>query len=351
MTTQPIANQIRARAVGLLLCCFVALLLSAGCRRQPANPTVTLYSSADDALLRLIADDFQKQSHITIQIVGDTEATKTTGLVERLIAERSRPRADVWWSSEPFGTIRLAQEGLLQSAPADIVQPDWPENLRAPDRTWYGFASRARVVVYSTQRLDAAPKTLADLAQPRFKNRIGMARPQFGTTRGQMGALLAQFGEPAFRAWLTSLRDNGIRLYDGNSAVVHAVAFGEIDVGLTDTDDVYAGQREGWPVDLVFAPAAIGPTDRPDSALLLPNTAGLIRGGPHPPEADALLAYLLSERAERLLATSESRNIPWRPALAQELGIGTASKTRIPDLPSAAAASTQAVAICEEILK
>jgi iron(III) transport system substrate-binding protein len=353
MAKQQIANRAGAFRIVLLVCCFAALLLFWSCSRRPSSPEVVLYSSADDALLRLIADEFQKQSHITVKIVGDTEATKTTGLVERLIAELARPRADVWWSSEPLGTIRLAREGLLQPIPPEVassLDTGWPRELIAPDGTWRGFASRARVIVYNTAKLPTPPATLADLTQPRFKGRVGIARPQFGTTRGQMGALLAQFGEPAFRTWLEGLRQNGVRLYDGNSAVVRAVAFGEIDAGLTDTDDVYAGKREGWPVELVFAPAALGPTSEPDEVMLLPNTAALVRGGPHPREAAALLAFLLSEKAERLLATSESRNIPWRSALARDLLI-TPVPARLPSLVHAAGAADKAVVSCDAILR
>ena len=75
-----------------------------------------------------------------------------------------------------------------------------------------------------------------------------MARPQFGTTRSQMAYLLSSCGEELFRKWLNQLHEGHIRLYDGNSAVVRAVAMGEIDAGLTDSDDVAAGRREKWPV-------------------------------------------------------------------------------------------------------
>jgi iron(III) transport system substrate-binding protein len=352
----PCSVHLRALASAAL----VAVLLAC-CSRRPAPPGVILYSSADDALIRLISSEFTRRTGIDVKIVGDTEATKTTGLVERLIAEKPRPRADVWWSSEPFGTIRLSQEGLLAPIPPEVasaLEPDWPAALRAapapsPEDTWRGFASRVRVIVYSTTKLkDEPPRTLQALTEPRLKGRIGMARPQFGTTRGQMGALLAAAGEPAFRAWIQGLRANGVRLYDGNSAVVRAVAYGEIDAGLTDSDDVYAGQREGWAVDRTLAPAGFPPPAPPIPAMLLPNTAALVRGGPHPEQGAGLLKFLLSPDAERLLAKSESRNIPWRPALAKELGLELpAGLASLPDLDKAAASTTRAVSVCDELLR
>lgn len=352
MAHQHIANR-SLLALPFWLAALVAGL--AACSRSADKPEVVLYSSVDDQLLRDVAGAFERESGVSVKIVGDTEATKTTGLVERLVEEKARPGADVWWSSEPLGTIRLAREGVLEayrSADEDGIEGGWPREFRANDGTWYAFACRGRVVVYNTKKLgDAPPRTLAELTQARFKGRIGMARPQFGSTRGQMGALTAQFGEPALRAWLTALQANGLRLYDGNSAVVHAVAYGEIDAGLTDTDDVYAGQREGWPVDMVFAPARLGTSAEPDGPMLLPNTVALIHGAAHPRQARALIDFLLSERAERMLARSESRNFPVRPALAHDPAMRAPEGARAPDLERAADAVSRAMRACDEILR
>jgi iron(III) transport system substrate-binding protein len=289
------------------------------CGREEGRPEVVLYTSCDDYLLRDVIPPFEKETGIAVRIVGDTEATKTTGLVERLLAEREHPRADVWWSNEPFGTIRLDREGLLgpyTSSAERGFAGGWPAWLRARDGTWYGFALRCRAVVYNTRRLarGGAPGAIEDLAKPEWKGRIGMARPQFGTTRGALGAMLAEAGPGRFRAWVEGLKSNGVRLYDGNSGVVRAAATGEIDVGLTDSDDAFGGEREGWPVAHLYLGFGAG-----GSPLPIPNTVAEVKGAPHPAQAAALMDYLLSERAEGVLAASDSRNMPVHPAAAEEV--------------------------------
>jgi iron(III) transport system substrate-binding protein len=344
------------RAFTSLLWAVLAISVSApGCSRHPSRPEVVLYSSVDDHLLRQVARAFEQESGIAVRIVGDTEATKTTGLVERLIAEKGRPRADVWWSSEPLGSIRLASEGVLEpftpGAEKDF-EGGWPAQYRATDRAWYAFACRARVIVYSTRKLAGdPPRTLAALAEPRLAGRIGMARPQFGTTRTHIGALLAESGEPVFRAWLGALKASGVRLYDGNAAVARAVAYGEIDAGLTDSDDVYAGQREGWPIEMVPAPATLAPGGGAGAGpMLLPNTVGRVRGAPHPAEGGALAEFLLSARVERMLAESESRNVPIRPALARDLRLEIPGAA-VPDLQRAAQAAPAALQLVDELFR
>lgn len=338
----------------------VALVFVASCGRGDADRarTVVLYSSVDDYLLAEVVRAFEQETGIRVRLAGDTEATKTTGLVQRLIAERSSPRADVWWSSEAFGTIQLSREGLLEaytsSAEADFPG-GWPEAMRGENEDWYGFASRARVIVYNTSRLseEQVPTRLRDLTDPRWRNRVGMPRPQFGTTRGHMGALVAICGEQETEAWMRAMHANGVRLLDGAAMVVRAVAHGEIDLGLTDTDDVWAGQRNEWPVELVY--------ERPDEGgaqglcsfgpMLIPNTVALVRGAPNREAAAVLIDFILSERVERMLAESESGNIPIRPALAAEFPRAQIPAGTMPDLQKVTDRIPAAMDISERSLR
>jgi iron(III) transport system substrate-binding protein len=292
-----------------------------------AAPQVVLYTSVDDVIAAPIIAAYENASGVTVRLVTDTEATKTTGLIERLLSEKDAPRADVWWSSEALGTATLARQGLLEpfatKAEAEI-QGGWPAALRCDDRTWYGFAQRARVIVYNTSRINQrdVPRTLRALTEERFRGRVAMARPQFGTTRSHIAALVALHGEQATRAWVTAMLAADVKLYDGNSAVVRAVAMGEVDLGLTDTDDVWAGQATGWPVAMVYE-SMDGPRTEPGvlasaGPLVIPNTVALIRGGPNPNQARRLAEFLLSAENERMLARSASRNVPIRPELARE---------------------------------
>lgn len=317
-----------------ILC--TGLLISCNGEETPDNDetarggdqALTLYVSADDYLAREVVDAFKAETGITVNFVGDTEANKTTGLVNRLRAEADNPRADVFWSSEVFMTIQLAEEGIL--APIEPELPhDWPQRLIGDDNLWYGFGDRARVIVYSPDRMaeQDVPKRWIDLVDPQWNNRIVMADPRFGTTRGHMGAMLAWWRHhPAdgnFDDFLTGLADNNVRLLtSGNAGVVRAVAAGEADLGLTDTDDVWAAQRNGYNVALVYpAHGRITPEGQPatgEGTLLIPNTIALTRGARNPDAAKLFIEFILSERVQRIMVESDSHNIPVSDALADE---------------------------------
>jgi iron(III) transport system substrate-binding protein len=308
-------------ALGLIAAIGGFGLLSAGCGEAPDQPSVVLYVSADDHIARQVKAAFEEETGIRVEMVGDDEAKKTTGLVNRLRGEQDNPQADVFWSSEIFMTIALADEGVLASHES-AATADWPAQWRDEENRWYGFAARARVIAYAPDRVAAedVPQTWTDLTNSYLTGRIVMADPRFGTTGGHLGAMKAYWDRDVmpgyYTAFLMGLRANDARILpSGNAGVVRALAAGEADIGLTDTDDVWAARAQGQDLALVYPPHSH--EDEPgNGTLLIPNTVGRVRGGPNPEAAGRLIDFLLSERAERMLAESVSHNIPLRPGLA-----------------------------------
>ena len=176
------------------------------------------------------------------------------------------------------------------------------------------------MVGYNTRRLTAAeaPGRIEDLLDPKWKGRIVMAAPEFGTTCGHVAALYAWYGEERATEILRGLRANEVRLVAGNSLAVQDVANGKADVCLTDTDDCLSAIREKWPVGL--KPLSHGGA----GSLQIPLTAALVKGGPHPEAGRRLMAYLLGPDTERKLARSDLRCVPVHEELRPEF----------PDLPA-----------------
>ena len=296
----------------------------AGCDSKPAAPSVTLYSSVDEPIALQVVDAFTKKTGIQVQLKLDTEAGKTTGLVRRIRAEKDRPRADVFWSSELFNTIKLAREGLL----AEYRPPaaDIPDRYKDSDGRWTAFASRARVLIVNTDRVkkEEVPTNWRAVADDRWRGRLAVADPQFGTTGGQFAAMYALWGEPAYLEFLQKLKETlSGPLLDGNATVARQVGSGNLAIGMTDTDDVYARQERKEPVDLIYPDLGDGGT------LLMPNSVGLLAGAPSDRDGKRLIDFLVSEEVERILAKSDSRNVPVRPKLREELKIELPPETKV----------------------
>ncbi len=317
------AQKLIVRHIKACLCPFLYLAmilfslggLSCGRSGDQKQRQVVLYCSVDQTIAEPIIARFEKQTGIKVLARFDTESSKTVGLVQRLRAEAQSPLADVFWSSEVFYTIRLAREGLLARYDGEETR-DWPEQLADREGRWYGFALRARVIAYSTDRVssDEAPKCLEDLLDGKWKGRLVMASPEFGTTGGDIASWFAHYGEQRTRVILAGLKTNDIRLVQGNSSAVRWVATGRADVCLTDTDDVYAAQRNGWGVAMNYL------NQNNKGVLAIPNTAAIIRGAPHIEEARELMGFLLSDKVETMLAESDSHNTPIHASLSGRFG-------------------------------
>ena len=172
----------------------IAAVAFAGCRAaDPAAREVTAYVSADRPFSEPIMREYEHRSGVRVSVVYDTEETKSTGLANRLLAEKNRPQADVFWSNEPVRTLVLKSRGVL----APYQSPSSQEIAAAfkdPDGYWTGFSARLRVIVYNTDKVQAndAPRSIFDLTDPRWKGQVALADPRFGSTSFHCGIVKAR---------------------------------------------------------------------------------------------------------------------------------------------------------------
>jgi iron(III) transport system substrate-binding protein len=278
---------------------------------------VVVYASQDEVYAEPILQEFTRQTGIKVKAIYDSEAVKTVGLANRLLAERARPRCDVFWNNEELRTRQLAAQNLFRET-----------------NGWAAVGFRSRRMAINTNRLSlaAAPKSLLELTNHSWRGKVALAYPFFGTTSAHFLALRQRWGEQKWREWCRALQANQAMLVDGNSVAARQVARGEAWIGLTDSDDIAAEQREGLPLTAL-------PLN--GESLLIPNTVAVLRGAPHPREAQQLFEFLQSRPVvERLLAAGALEgptNIdppgttfePDWPALLRDLDSATASMKEI----------------------
>ena len=266
---------------------------------------MTIYVSTDRVFSEPVLRAYERQSGVTVNAVYDTEETKSTGLANRLLAERARPQADVFWSNEPVRTLVLKSRNVLapyRSPNADGIPPA----LVDPEHYWTGFSARIRVIAYNTTLVkpDEAPRSIFDLADPRWRGQVAIADPRFGSTSFHVAALYAVAGDERMDDFFRRLKANDVKIVDGNSVVRDLVARGEVRIGLTDTDDVNVAIEDGQPVAMVL-PDATGL-----GVPVMPNMVSLIANAPHAVEGQRLIDYLLSRDVEEQLARSAAVQIP-----------------------------------------
>ena len=304
---------VRACVVVLTL----AILVAPGCSKPSRE--VVVYTSVDQVVSEPILRDFEKQSGLTVRAVFDTEETKSTGVLNRLVAEAAHPQADVFWSGDPVRPFVLIKRGLV--APYESPNAAGiPPSFRASEGSWTGFAGRVRVLLVNKNRVPstAMPRSIRDLADPRWKGATAIANPLFGTTTMHVAALFSSWGEEQGRAFLRALRENQARITSSNGEVKRLVASGEVAFGLADTDDAQEALSEHAPVEVVF------PDQEETGALVMPTTVSLLRGSPHPDAGKRLIDFLLKPEVERRLAETAA-HVPLRPGVPTPVGVKRAT--------------------------
>lgn len=304
-----------------------------------------LYCSVDAEFAREVLAEYERRTGEKVRVIFDTEAAKTTGLVQRILDEAGRPGADVFWSSEIFNTIVLARRGRLAVYDSPVAA-DIPSRYKDPEHRWTAFGARARVLAYDPALLGPdvdEPESWESLAEPFWAPRLALANPLFGTTRGHVAAMFALWGPQRARAFLHFLADHGAAVVDGNGAAVRAVAGGDRGACMTDTDDVIVARKQHPRIEMCFPDMGDGGT------VVIPNTVALIEGGGRGDRARRLYDFLASADVERMLARSDSRNIPVRQALRKELGMEMPPETKL-TFDQITDAMDEATAAAREIL-
>jgi iron(III) transport system substrate-binding protein len=261
----------------------------------------------DEVFAEPICKQFQQDTGITIELVPDMEETKSTGLLNRLIAEKERPRADVFWSGDPVRAAILKSKGVSASYASPAAE-GLPMEFSDAEHHWTSFSARARVLIYNKDVVaeDQKPTSIHDLADARFEGKACLANPLFGTTSMHAAALFQSLGEDDAKKFFQSLVDNEVKILSSNGEVRRRVANGEFAIGLTDTDDVNVAIQEGKPVSFVYPDAdGVG-------TLVIPNAVLLVAGGPNSENGKKFIDYLLRAETEAALARSEAAQMPLR---------------------------------------
>lgn len=202
------------------------LLLLGGAFAQ----TLTLYSGRGESLVQPLIDAFTRETGITVNV----RYGGTSELAILLLEEGNATRADLFWAQDGGALGVLANNFRFAPIPADI-SGNLPNLYRNRSDTWVATSGRARVLAYSPTRTsgDPAIASVLDLTDVRFAGRVGWA-PTNASFQAFVTAMRVTLGEAATRAWLEAMVAGGAKAYRSNTALIEAIAAGEIDYAITN---------------------------------------------------------------------------------------------------------------------
>jgi len=261
-----------------------------------ASDVVTIYSAdglhdGKGSWFETEFDAFTKATGVKVQYVE----AGSGGVVERVAKEKSNPQADVLVTLPPF-IQRAEAEGLLQK-----FKPTAADQIDGGDDSYQPLVNNFQNFIYNGSKLDAAPKTFADLLDPKFKGKIQYSTPgQAGDGTAVMLQVIHAFGsKDAAFDYLKKLQDNNVGPSSSTGKLTALVNKGELFVANGDLQ-MNMSQMTDNPNIKVFWPA--GP-DGVRSAMPLPYYVGLVAGAPDSDNGKKLIEFLLSKDAQSTVSS------------------------------------------------
>jgi iron(III) transport system substrate-binding protein len=298
--------------ITVVLATIAAVFMLAAATARAAE--VVLYSSNNVEAIKVVTDLFGKK-YPDIKIA--TVRAGTGALMQRMKAEAGNPLGDIVWSGG------VATLGAYRELFAPYRSPEAtavPAAYRGPDDLWIGVNHHLMIIMVNEKALKdmPAPKSWADLFDPRWKGKVIVADPE---RSGTAYAALYGINEVHGKDGLAKLAQN-VTVTPSSSAVYEGVAKGEFAVGITLETAAYEYVAGGMKEVRILYPT--------EGAVLLSEGMVIVKGAKHPAEAQKLYDFLASREAQEALFKAAYR----RP-IRRDIDVTTLSS-----LPAIAAVKT-----------
>lgn len=252
---------------------------------------VVVYTAHISAIVDKLIPLFEKETGLKAEVVklGSGDVAK------RAQAEAGKPAADVIWS--------ISGSALTELAP--ILEPYKPKDFDKVNQklvgsdAWTPYTGVVYVLAVNTSilPLDQAPKTWAELADPKWQGKIASARADnSGSAMQQLQGVLTIFGDKGWEEY-GKIAKNFV-LTDSSGAVPRYVADGETPMGLTLEDNALQYVQGGSPMAIVHLT---------DGTVATPDGVALVKGGPNPDGGKVFIDWALSKSTQETLVKEIGR--------------------------------------------
>ena len=297
------------------------VLLAAGLQAATAiapavaaeDATLTIYNSQDEGPVEAVAAAFEKKTGIKVAL-RDNGAP---ALAHQIMEEGDRTPADIFYAEYTSALAALADKGLLAEVPAATFD-QIPARFTDAKHTWVGVTARSFVILYNKTRIDEAkiPASILDFAKPEWAGKFAY-NPRAAAFLELVIAVEKTVGREAATTWLAGMKANG-KAFPKNTAMVLAVDRDEVPLAINADNYWLAVAQERGADTLNARVHYIGHKD--PGALITVSGAGIPLHAPHPVNAQAFLAYLVSEEGQKVLAASAG-DVPLRPGVTSPVAL------------------------------
>lgn len=263
--------------------------------------TISVYAIWPEQYVTPIFKQFEDETGAKIKFIRQSSGQ----ILARVEAEKDRPQADVIFGGPAETFIPAKTKGLLEK----YVPPgakDIAADQKDPDGFWHGLALDPLAFMANEKFLKdkglQPPRSWQDLLDPAYLGRLQMANAQTsGTGYSRVATLVRLMGEDAAFEYMKKLNAN-VQVYTSAGAGgAIPVVQGEAAAGVFFIVDALDVKDKGSPVVVSFPAEGTG---------LSVEAIALVKGGPNPVAAKALIDWAASSAMQSLYSKFKINFVP-----------------------------------------
>jgi iron(III) transport system substrate-binding protein len=283
--------------IGLLRQLSQVVMLSLSIAASAHAASIVVYNAQHEQVMNLLAKDFEQQTGIGVKVRNG----EGPALAAQLVAEGANTPADVYFTENSPELMLLEEKNLLGKVDATTLSVI-PARFNSPTGQWVGVTARESVLAYNTGKIQPSqlPPSLFDLAKPEWKGKIGIA-PSDADFLPLVSAVIALKGPEQTLQWLKGLKTNA-QIFDDDEGVIAAVNRGGVATGVIN--NYYWARLHAELGDTATRSALYHYGNGDVGGLVNVSGAAIMKSAHNVDGAQQFLKYLVSERAQALMAKS-----------------------------------------------
>jgi iron(III) transport system substrate-binding protein len=286
------------KKISLILSLLVLVSCSKEMNQELKSEELTIYTSRQPQLLEPILENFSEETGIKVNLLSGNAQE----LMERIAIEDNESMADIFMTVDAGVLWQAAERGIFSQTESEVLEANVPSYLRDPNGQWFGFSKRARTIVYSSDQYSKSDfSSYEDLADPKWKGKLCLRTSKKVYNRSLIASMIDAYGfdkaKEGVAGWVANLTTE---VFANDTNALKAVSSGQCGVTIVNTyylarlldDPKYDNLKLFW----------ANQDDRGVHVNI--SGAGIVKSSKNKEEAQILLEYLSSEKAQDFYASA-----------------------------------------------
>ena len=286
------------KKISLLLSLFILVSCSKEMNQELTSDELTIYTSRQPQLLEPILEKFSEETGIQVNLLSGNAQE----LMERIVIEGDKSNADIFMTVDAGVLWQAAERNIFSETKSELLEANIPSYLRDPSGMWFGLSKRARTIVYSSDQFSESDfSTYEDLANSKWKGKLCLRTSKKVYNRSLIASMIDAYGfdkaKEVVAGWVSNLTTE---VFSNDTNALKAVSSGQCGVTIVNTyylarlldDPKYDNLKLFW----------ANQDDRGVHVNI--SGAGIVKSSKNKEDAQILLEYLSSERAQDFYASA-----------------------------------------------